>query len=57
MWLGRVRLLLQGQADEQWVAAHITPAQVVESVLGCFKWAVRQEKELPNCRDASGAIT
>ena len=41
-----LRELLQRYADEQWVATHMTPEQAAESVLDCFKRAVRQELEL-----------
>jgi hypothetical protein len=41
-----MRELLQRYANEQWVAAHATPAQAAESVLDCFKRAIRQELEL-----------
>jgi hypothetical protein len=37
--------LFQRYADEQWVAVHMTPEQATESVLDCFKHAVRQELE------------
>jgi len=42
----RLRELLQRYADDQWVAAHMTPDQAAESVLDCFKRAVRQDLEL-----------
>jgi hypothetical protein len=32
--------------DQWWVAAHMTPEQVAESLLDCFKRAARQELEL-----------
>ena len=38
--------LLRRYADDQWVAAHMTPEQAAESVLDCFKRAVRQGMEL-----------
>ena len=41
-----VRELLQRYADEQWVADHMMPGQAAESVLDCFRRAVRQELEL-----------
>ena len=41
-----LRELLQRYASEQWVAVHMTPEQAAESVLDCFKRAVRQELEL-----------
>jgi hypothetical protein len=41
-----LRELLQWYADEQWVADHLTPKQSAESVLDCFKRAVRQDLEL-----------
>jgi hypothetical protein len=41
-----LRELLQRYADEQWVAVPQTPEQAAESVLDCFKRAVRQELEL-----------
>jgi hypothetical protein len=46
--------LLQKYANEQWVAAHMTPEQAAESVLHCFKRAVQQELELLDleCRHA-----
>jgi hypothetical protein len=49
-----LRELLQRYADEQWVADHLTLEQAAESVLDCFKRAVRQELELLEleCREA-----
>jgi hypothetical protein len=44
----RLRELLQAYANEQWVADHMTPEQAGESVLDCFKRAVRQELEAPD---------
>jgi hypothetical protein len=41
-----LRELLQHYAEEQWVADHLTPEQAAESVLDCFKRAVRTEMEL-----------
>ncbi len=41
-----LRDLLQRYANDQWVADHMTPEQAAESVLDCFKRAVRQELEL-----------
>jgi len=41
-----LRELLQRYANEQWVADQMTPEQAAESVLDCFKRAVRQELEL-----------
>ena len=38
--------LLERYANEQWVAEHMTLDQAAESVLDCFKRAVRQELEL-----------
>ena len=48
-----LRELLQRYADEQWIAAHMTPDQAAESVLDCFKRSVRQELELLDldCRE------
>ena len=48
--------LLQRYADEQWVAAHMTPDQAAVSVLDSFKRAVRQELELIEleCRETDG---
>ena len=43
-----LRELLQRYADEQWVADYMTPNQAAESVLGCFRRAVRQELEMPD---------
>jgi hypothetical protein len=53
-----LRELLQRYADERW-AAHMTPEQAAESVLDCFKRAVRQELELLDheCRKPSGAFS
>lgn len=46
---GQNRLGLREQcqqfADEQWVAVHMTKEQAAESMLDCFKRAVRQELE------------
>ena len=41
-----LRELLERWANEQWLADHMTPEQAAESVLDCFKRAVRQELEL-----------
>ena len=41
-----LRELLEHYAHEQWVADHMTPEQGTESVLDCFKRAVRKELEL-----------
>jgi hypothetical protein len=40
-------------ANEQWVAAHMTPEQDAGSVLDCFKPAVQQELEMLDveCRE------
>jgi hypothetical protein len=45
-----LRELLQRYADEQWVADHMTDEQAGESVLDCFKRAVRQELEMLELR-------
>jgi hypothetical protein len=45
-----LRELVQHYAAEPWVAAHMTPDQAAESVLDCFKRAVRQELELLELR-------
>jgi hypothetical protein len=42
----RLRELLERDANEQWVADRMTNEQAAESVLDCFKRAVRQELEL-----------
>ena len=48
--VGRNRLglreLCEQYANDQWVAAHMTPEQAAESVLDQFKRAVMQELEL-----------
>jgi hypothetical protein len=36
-----LRELLQGYVEEQWVAEHPTPEQAAESLLDCFKRAVK----------------
>ena len=41
-----LRELCERYANEQWVAAHMTPEQAAASVLECFKLAVHQELEL-----------
>jgi hypothetical protein len=41
-----LRELLQRYADEQWVAAHMTPEQAAASVLDCFKRSVAGELEM-----------
>ena len=41
-----LRELLQRNADEQWVATHMTPQQAAESGLDSFKRAVHGELEL-----------
>jgi hypothetical protein len=41
-----LRELLQTYADDQWLADHMTPEQAGESMLDCFRRAVRQELEL-----------
>jgi hypothetical protein len=48
-----LRELLQHYADEQWVAESMMPEHAADSVLDCFKRAVRQELELLalGCRD------
>jgi hypothetical protein len=53
------RELLQRYADEQWVAAHMTPDQAAESVFDCFKRAVAGELEMLDldCRDARESVT
>jgi hypothetical protein len=38
----RLRELCETWCNEQWVAAHMTPEQAAESLLDCFKRAVRQ---------------
>ena len=49
-----LRELLQRYADEQWVALYMKPEQATESVLDCFKRALREELELLNleCRES-----
>lgn len=47
-----LRELLQGYADEQWVADHLTPEQAADAVLDTFKRTVRQELELLELRCA-----
>ena len=49
--------LLQRYANEQWVAHHMTDEQAAESVLDCFKRAVRQELELLDLDCRSGIQT
>lgn len=41
-----LRELLPSYANEQWVAVHLTTNQAAESVLDCFKRAMRGELEL-----------
>jgi hypothetical protein len=47
--------LLQTYADEQWVAAHMTPEQAAQSVLDAFKRTVAGELELLQleCRETA----
>jgi len=54
-----LRELLQRYANEQWVAANMTPTQAAESVLDCFRRAVRQELELLDlkCRGTPPSAT
>ena len=50
-----LRELLQCYANEQWVAVHMTTERAAESVLDCFKRAVRQELELLDLKRAAGS--
>ena len=43
----KLRELLQRYADDQWVAAHLTPEQAAESVLDCFKRVPKRYKTAP----------
>jgi hypothetical protein len=41
-----LRELCESYANDQWIAAHMTPEQAAESVLDCFRRAVLAELEM-----------